>query len=181
MMQFTVDWDGQSLAWLVQFSNWRQEMDQLLWNLAGAFGDEGKTYIKERVKGNGKWQPSTGKTAAGIDYETEWNSDGWTIHFVGNNRTDDGKHNVAHMIDVGNFDENTELWAAGPGNGLGFKAFPISKRAGNVHTFLPVIRGMGASSPEYPKHFSDNAVYDLRDRANSIAERHLDEFLSRLV
>jgi hypothetical protein len=156
-------------------------MDELLDDLAEAFGEAGVDYIKPQVKGNGRWQPSTGKTAAGIDYEVTKNSDGWTLNFVGKNRTDDGRHNVANLIDVGNFDENTELWAAGPGNGLGFKAFPISKRAGNVHTFLPVIHGMGHSDPSFPRFFSDNAVYDLAARADSIAERHLQSFLDRLV
>jgi hypothetical protein len=107
--------------------------------------------------------------------------DGFSIHFVGTNMTADGRHNVAAMLDTGNFDENTELWAAGLGNSLGFRAFPISARAGDVWTFLSVIHGMGHTSGDAPRYFSDNAVYELRDRTPNLAEGPLQSFLDSLT
>lgn len=184
MIAFDVQWDASTMAQFVQFVTSGQDMQTLMDDLSDEFGRAGVEFIKDAVHGNVKWQPSTGKTAAGISFEVERGVFGQTVHFLGSNMSDDGRHNIATLIDVGNFDEDTELWAAGPGNGLGFKAFPISLRAGApaiVHTFLPFIHGMGHSSPEYPKFFSDNAVYELRDRTPNLAESHLQAFLDRLV
>jgi hypothetical protein len=179
---FNVEWDGPAMALLQRLTTHvNQELDNLMYNLAHAYGDEGVKFIKPEVRGNGKWQPSTGATEKGIGYEVNFEGDDITVNFVGEHMTDDGRLNVAHMLDVGNFDPNTELWASGPGNGLGFKAFPISGRIGDVTQFFSVIHGAGHSSPEYPKQFSDRAVVDLANRTPNIAERHLQEFLDRLV
>lgn len=174
-------WDATALAQINALAMNGQAMQSFMDDLDDVYGAAGVDFIKSNVKGNGYWQPSTGKTAAGIDYEVERRAWDHTIRFVGTNMTADGKWNIAHMIDVGNFDENTELWASGLGNGLGFKAFPISARAGHVETYLSVIRGMGATSKEYPKHFSDNAVYELRDRTPQLAEDPLQRLLNDLV
>lgn len=174
-------WDATALVQINALAMNGQAMQSFMDDLDDVYGAAGVDFIKANVKGNGYWQPSTGKTAAGIDYEVERRAWDHTIRFTGSNMTSDGRHNVAHLLDVGNFDENTELWAAGLGNGLGFSAFPISGRAGYVHTFLSVIHGMGHTSPENPRHFSDNAVYELRDRTPQLAERPLQRLLYDLV
>jgi hypothetical protein len=177
-IDFTAHFDGMSQAWLQSFNGrFKTAMAHLLADLSVDFGEEGKAFIKPQVRGNGKWQPSTGATERGIDYEVSRSGDGFTINFVGTNRSSDGRHNIANMIDVGNFDKNTVLKASD----VGLKAFPISARAGNVHTFLGGIHGMGWSSPEYPKNFSEKAVKDLHGRVPQIAEQSLQDFLDELV
>lgn len=178
---FQVTWDAQAEAMLQRLMTTGQSMQYLFDDLSYEYGKAGTAFIKDAVRGNGYWQASSGETAAGIDYEVDHYLDGFTIHFIGTHMTADGRHNVAHMLDVGNFDENTELWASGLGNSLGFRAFPISARAGDVWTFLSVIHGAGHTSSEYPRFFSDNAVYELRDRTPQLAESPLQSFLDSLV
>lgn len=176
MLAINMQWDGATLAQITNFHGYDQYVNELLDDLADAYGDAGVDFIKPQLRGNGKWQASTGETADGLDYEVKRKgNDGWTMNFVGRHMSDG--RNVAAMIDVGNFDENDVIHASSHG----MKAFPISARTGTVHTFLTYIHGMGHSSPEYPKFFSDNAVYELNDDTPRLAERHLQRFLDRLV
>jgi hypothetical protein len=179
-IDFSSHWDGLSQAWLQSFDGrWKTAMSHLLADLAYEFGTEGVAFIKPQVRGNGYWQPSTGATERGIGYEVTKSSDGFVVNFVGTNMSKGGKRprNIADMIDVGNFDKNTLMTASS----VGLRAFPISARAGNVQWLKGGIHGMGYTSPEYPKRFSEKGVKELHSRVPQIAEDPLQSFLDELV
>jgi hypothetical protein len=180
MIDFDVRWDGLSQAWITSFDNrFKSALPHLLADLSVEFGEAGVAFIKPEVRGNGKWQPSTGETARGIGYEVTKSSDGFTLNFVGTNMSQGGTkpRNIAHMIDVGNFSANQVMKASD----VGLRAFPISARAGAIGWYFAGIHGMGHSSPEYPKNFSEKGVKDLHRRVPQLAEQPLQDFLDELV
>lgn len=176
MIEFRVSWDGRTLAQLSNFMGYDAYEQDFFEDLGVAFGREGAEFIKPQVRGNGKWQPSTGDTARGIDFEVTRSHNGFVVNFVGNNRASNGG-NIANWIDVGNFPASDVIWAFA----YGLKAFPISGRVGSVNLYLTYIHGMGNSSPEYPKNFSDAGMKHLANNAGNLAERSLQSLLDRLV
>lgn len=163
-------WDAATIAQLNHFqSMWPVYLDNLLADLADSFGPEGVRFIRPHTRGNNKWQPSTGETEASIHYQVDHKRDGWEITYHGKKSAD--------YIDVGNFPASQVRFA----RDYGLKAFPISARAGMVHTHFAAIHGMGHSSPEYPKQFSRDGMKHLHKNVGNLAENALQKFLDRLV
>lgn len=176
MIGFRWYWDAASLQAIRSMQDRLDDhIEELMNRLCDAFGDAGVEYIKPEVKASGRWPGATGETQRGIDYEVSQRGSTWTINYLGTNMSKTGRrsHNIAHMIDVGNFPASQAMFAST----YGYKAFPIAGRAGAVDTYLSVIHGMGHTSPEYPKRFSEKGVYNLHGRADQIAQVHLDWFV----
>lgn len=138
-------------------------------DLADSFGPAGVQFIRPHTRGNNRWQPSTGETERSIRYEVNHRGHGWEIEYHGKES--------ANFIDVGNFPATQVINASR----YGYRAFPISGRAGRVNYLFSRIHGMGHVSPEYPKQFSDDAVSYLHKQVPSLAEDALQRFLDRLV
>lgn len=175
MIGFRISWDAESQARLHRMQReFKERIDELMERLANSFGEEGVQYIKPHVRGKGRWQRSTGATERGIEYSVSRRGNTWTVNFLGNNFSNDGR-NVAHMLDVGNFPSSQVIHA----QTYGYRAFPISARAGEVNIYLSRIHGMGHTSPEFPRNFSEKGVDYLYNNVDRIAERHLEWFLDQ--
>ena len=176
MIDVKASWDALSETLLYRLRNeFDHRLNVLLRDLADDFGEAGVAFIKPQVRGNNYWQWSTGATERGIDYDVDRNGGGYTVNYLGNNTSDDGKHNIAHLIDVGNFPSNSVIFRTNR------KPFPISARVGEVFLFPMSIHGMGHVSKDFPRNFSEKAMDDLAKRAPDIAEDALDDFINRLV
>jgi hypothetical protein len=55
---FQVTWDAQSEAMLNRFLTTGQAMQSLFDDLSESYGEAGKAFIKDAVRGNGYWQAS---------------------------------------------------------------------------------------------------------------------------
>lgn len=177
MIGFRVYWDAESQTRVNRMQDeFEERIEDLMDRLADSFGEEGVRYIKPQVRGNGRWQRSTGATERGIEYSVSRRGNTWTVNYLGNNFSRGGQ-NVAHMIDVGNFTPSQVIHAST----YGYRAFPISARAGEINIYLSKIHGMGHSSPEYPKNFSEKGVDYLYNNVDRIAQRHLEWFMNRWV
>lgn len=176
MIGFNIYWDAASLHTINELERRLDDhIEELCDRLCDAFGDAGVQYIRPQVKASGRWPGATGDTARGIDYEVSRRGKTWTVNYLGTNMTKTGRrqHNIAHMIDVGNVPPSQAIHASA----YGYKAFPIAGRSGDVEMYLSIIHGMGHTSPEYPKNFSEKGVYKLHADVEKIAQIHLDWFV----
>lgn len=176
-MHLTFGWDDLSAKQIGVFEHQADaELGQAIWNMMQDAGEASVSFIRPLMVGNGTWQPSSGALASSLRFNVSATGNAYTVDFYADAKSDDGKYYQQYM-DVGNFPANVQLWA----DEFGMNAFPISLRAGAVTVRLDSIHGMGNSSPDSPRQFSDKAVKHMTDELDKIADKHMQKLLDRVV
>lgn len=176
MLLLDIKWDSDAERQLAAFATADPMVHQALADIMHEAGNEAVSFIRPLMKGNGYWQPSSGRLASSLHYTVTGSGGDIAVNFYADAQSPDGKFYQQYM-DVGNFPANMPLYA----RNYGMKFFPISARAGSVKFKFPVIHGMGHTSSDSPRHFSDKAADHMEGQIRPIANKHMQELLRKVV